>query len=138
VEVDVITNDMTAGLVTMRPFVPAKEFPKSLAFYEAVGFRSHALGEGLAHLQLGERTGCFGFLLQDHYVKEFAENFMMHLLVEDLDSWSAHLASLSLAERFDVQAPKSPKLEPWGLRVAYLWDPSGVLWHIAEEASLAG
>ena len=24
-------------------------------------------------------------------------------------------------------------MQPWGLRVAYLFDPAGVLWHIAER-----
>ena len=28
---------------------------------------------------------------------------------------------------------KPPALQPWGLRVLYLTDPTGVLWHIAEE-----
>jgi uncharacterized glyoxalase superfamily protein PhnB len=28
---------------------------------------------------------------------------------------------------------KKPALQPWGLRVGYLVDPSGVLWHLAER-----
>jgi uncharacterized glyoxalase superfamily protein PhnB len=28
---------------------------------------------------------------------------------------------------------KAPKLQPWGLRVLYLSDPTGVLWHIADR-----
>jgi uncharacterized glyoxalase superfamily protein PhnB len=24
-------------------------------------------------------------------------------------------------------------MQPWGLRVVYLFDPTGVLWHIAER-----
>ena len=39
--------------------------------------------------------------------------------------------TLSLRERFGVNTPKSPVGEAWGMRVAYVWDPSGVLWHIA-------
>jgi hypothetical protein len=34
------------------------------------------------------------------------------------------------SQRFYTDAPT---LQPWGLVVAYVWDPSGVLWHIAEE-----
>jgi len=26
-----------------------------------------------------------------------------------------------------------PELQPWGLRVRYLTDPTGVLWHIADR-----
>ena len=28
-----------------------------------------------------------GFLLQDFYEEDYANNFMMHLLVKDVDSW---------------------------------------------------
>jgi uncharacterized glyoxalase superfamily protein PhnB len=29
--------------------------------------------------------------------------------------------------------PAAPARQPWGLVVAYVVDPSGVLWHIAEQ-----
>ena len=32
-----------------------------------------------------------GFLLQDHYVKEFTENLQLHLLVKDADAWWAQI-----------------------------------------------
>ena len=56
----------------------------------------------------------------------------MHVLVENLQDWWAHIASLDLASRYGVASPRPPKLEPWGLLVAYVFDPSGVLWHFAE------
>jgi uncharacterized glyoxalase superfamily protein PhnB len=34
---------------------------------------------------------------------------------------------------FTLNWAKPPALQPWGLRVLYLTDPTGVLWHIAEE-----
>jgi hypothetical protein len=46
------------------------------------------------------------------------------------------LVALDLPGRFGVQAPKAPVMQPWGLRVAYVFDPCGVLWHVAER--LAG
>jgi len=58
---------------------------------------------------------------------------MMQLMVDDLDAWWSHVEALDLAARFDVQSPRPPAVQPWGLRVAYLFDPSGVLWHIAER-----
>jgi uncharacterized glyoxalase superfamily protein PhnB len=58
---------------------------------------------------------------------------MMQLMVDDLDMWWAHIESLDLTKRFGVPAPKPPAVQPWGLRVAYVVDPSGVLWHIAER-----
>ena len=35
--------------------------------------------------------GLPGFLLQDFYVKEFAEHLQMHLLVKDVDDWWAQI-----------------------------------------------
>ncbi len=128
------TGDLAATAVTMRPFLPAKDFALSRRFYTDLGFQATPLGDKMAHLQLGSRPGAFAFLLQDFYVKEFTKNLMMHLLVGDLDRWWAHIHALVLDERFGVPAPRPPKEEPWGLRMAYLWDPAGVLWHIAAES----
>ena len=48
----------------------------------------------------------------------------MHVLVENLQDWWAHIASLDLASRYGVASPRPPKLEPWGLLVAYVFDPN--------------
>jgi uncharacterized glyoxalase superfamily protein PhnB len=40
---------------------------------------------------------------------------------------------LDLPERFGVPAPRAPAVQPWGLRIAYVVDPAGVLWHVAER-----
>lgn len=29
--------------------------------------------------------------------------------------------------------PEPPAVQPWGLRITYLVDPSGVLWHVAQR-----
>jgi uncharacterized glyoxalase superfamily protein PhnB len=101
----------------------------SIEFYETLGFRAQVLDKKLASLTLGS----FSFLLQDFFVPEWAENFMMHLMVGNLDAWWDHIDGLALAANFGVPSPIAPKLQPWGLKVAYVFDPSGVLWHIAER-----
>lgn len=111
----------------MRPFLPAKDFDTSKRFYEALGFEKTLDGEVAIFM-----AGSGGFILQRYYQKEWAENFMMQIVVDDLDAWWSHLQSLDLAARFGVQAPKAPAMQPWGLRVAYVVDPSGVLWHFAQ------
>src|SRR3546814_12421880 len=65
---------------------------------------------------------------------------MIQLGVADLDRWWQHIESLELDKRFGVGPPRPPKEESWGLRVAYRWDPAGVLWHItaAGHAKPAG
>jgi uncharacterized glyoxalase superfamily protein PhnB len=50
-----------------------------------------------------------------------------------VDAWWAHITQLELPKRFGVRPPKPPAVQPWGLRVLYLTDPSGVLWHIAQR-----
>ena len=79
------------------------------------------------------RMGASGFILQKYFRREWAENFMMQLMVDDLDAWWTHVSSLDLPTRFGVPAPKAPKVQPWGLRIAYVIDPSGVLWHVAQR-----
>jgi len=111
-----------------RPFLPAKDYETSLRFYQAIGFETDSLGDTLAELSLGAHA----FLLQGFYVKELAENTMMHVLVDDVRAWWGHINSLDLGARFGVAPPIAPRVEPWGLTVAYVVDPSGVLWHFAE------
>jgi catechol 2,3-dioxygenase-like lactoylglutathione lyase family enzyme len=112
-----------------RPFLPAKDFAKSNAFYEALGFARELDGDDVAVYRIGATS----FLLQKYYQKEWAENFMMQLLVDDLDVWWQRIVSLDLPAKFGVPAPKPPTMQPWGLRIAYVVDPSGVLWHVAQR-----
>jgi catechol 2,3-dioxygenase-like lactoylglutathione lyase family enzyme len=121
-------NDLARTVRAMRPFVPAKNFETSRRFYSDLGFRIEPLGDGLAEMHLGPHS----FLLQDYYVEQWAGNFMMHMLVDDVNAWWSHIATLDLASRYGVEAPRPPKRESWGLNVAYVVDPSGVLWHIAD------
>jgi len=112
-----------------RPFLPAKDFELSKRFYETLGFVKELDASDVAIYRLGTSS----FLLQKHFQQQWAENFMMQLMVDDLDAWWARIRSLELAARFGVTEPKPPALQPWGLRVAYLVDPSGVLWHVAQR-----
>src|SRR5262245_10329738 len=114
--------------MTARPFLPAKDFEASKRFYAALGFNKVLDGE-VAIFQLGTSS----FILQNYFQKQWAENFMMQLMVDDLDAWWTRIVALDLPRMFGVPAPKPPALQPWGLRVAYVVDPSGVLWHIAQR-----
>lgn len=117
-----------AGTERVRPFLPTKDFDLSRRFYEALGFEK-VLDSEVAIFNAGSG----GFILQRGYQKDWAENCMMQLMVDDLDAWWARIESLTLAERFGVPKPSAPAMQPWGLRVAYLIDPAGVLWHISER-----
>jgi hypothetical protein len=123
-----LVGDLVPTIRAFRPFLPAKDYATSRRFYREIGFDEFPLGETMAELSLGKNA----FLLQGYYVKEWAEN-RMHVLVEDVQDWWTHIASLNLVSKFGVGAPSAPRPEPWGLTVAYVWDPSGVLWHFAQE-----
>jgi hypothetical protein len=116
-------------VVALRPFVPAKNFETSLRFYVDLGFAASPINGSLAILQLGP----FSFLLQEFDVEGFAGNLMMQLLVNDLDTWWRRIEALDLAGKYGVQPPRAPALQPWGLTVVYVFDPSGVLWHIVQN-----
>ena len=122
-------SPVPSGTELVRPFLPTRDLELSKKFYEAVGFQKLLDSSDVAIF----RAGSGGFILQRRYHKEWAENCMMQLMVDDLDSWWAHILSLDLPGRFAVQPPKAPALQPWGLRVAYLIDPCGVLWHVAQR-----
>ena len=111
-----------------RPFLPTKDMDISRAFYQALGFKIVLDSEVVIF-----EVGATSFILQRYYEKTWAENTMMQLIVDDLDARWAQIAALDLATNFKVQPPKPPKLQPWGLGVAFIYDPCGVLWHFAER-----
>jgi hypothetical protein len=119
------TVDLAGTLETMIPMVPAKDFGTSRRFYEELGFRPHVLKNELVEMRMGR----FSFILQNYYVKEWADNFVIHVRVSDVNMWWERITSLDLARRYGIKAV-APRPESWGL-VAGLVDPSGVLWRIA-------
>jgi hypothetical protein len=116
------------GTDVARPFVPAKDFEVSKRFYLAIGFDLLLDGE-VAIFGIGKTS----FILQNYYNKDWAENFMMQLLVEDVHAWWAHLNALNLPLSFPGTSLRKPEVQPWGLKISYLVDPSGVLWHVAQR-----
>jgi len=78
------------------------------------------------------RCGPSGFLLQKFYVPDHTNNFVMSLLVEDVDAWWEHVSAATKAFGLTVEKPAD---RPWGLRDFPLIDPSGVLWRIGQRLS---
>jgi uncharacterized glyoxalase superfamily protein PhnB len=117
-----------SGTELVRPFLPAKDFELSRSFYEALGFAKLLDGEVAIFA-----AGSGGFILQRYYQKDWAQNCMMQLMVDDLDACWARIDGLDLPGKFNVPPPRAPAMQPWGLRVAYVVDPAGVLWHIGER-----
>jgi catechol 2,3-dioxygenase-like lactoylglutathione lyase family enzyme len=114
--------------VEIKAFVPARDFALSLRFYVDLGFTIAWQSDDLACLHV---DGC-SFLLQRFYVKEHADNFMMHLVVPDVEAWWQHVVAQDIAVRYRVRA-LPPEDRPWGLRDFVIDDPTGVLWRIGQE-----
>jgi len=121
-------STIPSGTELARSYLPTKDFEVSTRFYETLGFEKVLDGEVAIF-----NAGSGGFILQRYYQKEWAENSMMQLMVDDLDAWWAHLSALDLPGVFGVHPPKPPATQPWGVRVAYVFDPSGVLWHVSQR-----
>jgi hypothetical protein len=111
-----------------RAFLPARDFAASAAFYETLGLRKLRDGDVAIF-----STGPGAFILTRRYDPVWAENCMMQLMVDDLDAWWTHIVALDLPGRFGVAPPRPPEMQPWGLRVAYFFDPAGIAWHVAQR-----
>jgi catechol 2,3-dioxygenase-like lactoylglutathione lyase family enzyme len=114
--------------IEIKAFVPARDFELSKSFYQDLGFTVAWSSDDLAYLHAGRSS----FLLQKFYVQQHADNFMMHMLVQDVEAWWAHVEKQELASRYNVRAMR-PEDRPWGIRDFTLDDPSGVLWRIGQN-----
>ena len=119
---------MNLAAVEIKAFVPALDFEASKAFYRTLGFEIPWSDEELAYVRHGDTS----FLLQAFDLPAFAANFQMHLLVENVDDWHRHVVASGVAERYGVKVGE-PGDQPWGMRDFTLFDPSGVLWRVAQN-----
>ena len=112
---------------SIRPFIGAENFELSRSFYRDLGFQESIISDSMSYFN----TNGLGFYLQKAYVKDWVDNSMIFLEVDDLDVYWNKLVALNLTEKY-----KNVRLVPirkydWG-RECFLHDPSGILWHIGE------
>ncbi|MFK7970204.1 MAG: glyoxalase [Bacteroidia bacterium] len=119
---------MTFNTLSIRAFVGANDFAESRAFYRDFGFEEIVIGATLSCFSYGENVG---FYLQDHAVKDWIDNSMLFLEVDDLDAFQTALHAKNLKLRYPAIRISAIKEEAWA-RTLFVHDPSGILWHIAE------
>jgi uncharacterized glyoxalase superfamily protein PhnB len=119
--------------VEVKAFVPANDFDLSKQFYQDLGFDLAWSDDHLAYF----RHGSSSFLLQNFYNEVHAGNFMMHLLVEDVDAWWRHVQDQGLPAKYSVHA-EPPADRQWGMRDFVFVDPTGVLWRVGQNLANAG
>ncbi len=118
----------TLRITEIKAFVPSKNFERSKQFYKDIGFTMASEGGGVAYFHFDHAR----FLLQNFCAESFAENFMMHILVEDVEAWWNQVNNSGVVAKYGVNLSKI-ELQPWRMRDFCLTDPSGVLWRIGQN-----
>lgn len=113
--------------ISIRPFIGAKDFETSRNFYRDLGFQESVLAHNFSFFQ----TEGLGFYLQDAYVRDWIDNSMIFLEVEDVDRYWNGLLALDLAARYEGVKLTPIRKYDWG-QECFLHDPSGILWHFGE------
>jgi catechol 2,3-dioxygenase-like lactoylglutathione lyase family enzyme len=113
--------------MSIRPFIGAENFELSRSFYRDLGFQEKVLSPNMSLF----KTDDLGFYLQDAYVKDWIDNTMIFLEMEDVDRYWNELLALDLPAKYQRVKLTPIRTYDWG-RECFLHDPSGILWHFGE------
>ena len=112
---------------SIRPFIGAKNFEESRNFYRDWGFEEIILDQNMSVF----KTGNFSFYLQNAFVKDWIDNTMIFLEVENVEQYWNDLVALNLTDKYKEARISPIKTYDWG-KECFVHDPSGILWHIGE------
>jgi catechol 2,3-dioxygenase-like lactoylglutathione lyase family enzyme len=112
---------------SIRPFIGAKDFEIARRFYNDFGFKEVSLGPEMSYFGIEG----FGFYLQKAYVKDWIDNTMVFLEVDDVRQFWEGLLKLELPSKYESVRVEPVRDYDWGSE-CFVHDPSGVLWHIGE------
>lgn len=118
---------MKQNVKSIRPFIGAQNFEVSRSFYQDLGFEEVVLDSKLSLF----RKQDIGFYLQDYYAKEWIDNTMVFIEVENVETYWEELISLHLTEKYESVQLTPTRIMDWG-KECFVHDPSGVLWHFGE------
>ena len=118
---------MKSNAISIRPFIGAKDFELSRCFYRDLGFQESALTPTMSLFKIDQ----LGFYLQDAFVKDWIDNTMMFLEVENVARYWEQLLALNLTSKYQNIKLTPIRVEHWG-KECFLHDPSGILWHFGE------
>lgn len=109
----------------IRPFLPSIDFKRSISFYKELGFEMTYEEEKLVIMTLGN----ISFFIQDAYVKDWAENTMIQLFVDDLEALYDKTYQLSKTYQ---EIKVNPIFQAHYGKTFHLISPEGVLWHMMQ------
>lgn len=120
---------MHLNTLSIRPFIGAKNYEISRKFYSELGFEEVILSPTLSYF----KRETLGFYLQNAYIKDWIDNTMVFMEVENVKEIYKQLIALDLPSKYpDVRVIPIRELD-WGSE-CFVHDPSGVLWHIGAFA----
>lgn len=113
---------------SIRTFIGAKNFEESRNFYTDLGFTESIITDKFSYFSVDEKLG---FYLQDYYLKDWIDNSMVFLEVDNVEEHWNDVQSLGLTAKYKTVKLVPIKVNDWG-REYFLHDPSGILWHFGE------
>ena len=119
------------SVTEIKAFVPSRDWALCKRFYQDLGFTMASEGGGVAYFYRDNAA----FLLCDYNTAGLDGGYHMHLLVQDVDAWWAHVQASGVAERYVAHGVALGAIaqQPWRMRDFTLTDPSGVTWRIAQN-----
>ena len=106
----------------MKIYVPARDFEESKRFYADLVFTLTEAWGGNVDVSLGPAV----FRLQNYYVKDWAENFMIQFEVEEARAWETYARSVIDTGSYQT-ARMMPSQQHGDVLITNVIDPSGVL-----------
>jgi len=113
--------------LSLEPFIPSgSDFEGSKRFFLALGFVIDWEDSNYVGFV---RDGC-KFILQNYDNKEFAQNLMITIQINNAEEFWKFVTEKQLAEQFGI-AISQPTKQPYGIEVNII-DLAGVCWHFVE------
>ncbi len=116
---------MNYNAVSIRTFIGAKNYDESRRFYKELGWKETVLFDNMVVIEVNDSLS---FYLQDYYVKDWINNSMVFLEVDDVEVCYEEIKAKGLVDKYKYVRLTDIKTLEWG-REFFLHDPSGVLWH---------
>ncbi|ULQ53411.1 VOC family protein [Flavihumibacter fluvii] len=113
---------------SIRPFIGAINFEESRHFYNDLGFEESVISREMSYFRVSPAVG---FYLQNAYVKDWVDNSMIFLEVDDVHEYWNELQNLGLQKKYTTVRLTPIKEYYWG-KECFMHDPSGILWHFGE------
>lgn len=109
----------------IQPFIPTLDFHVSRQFYLDFGFEISYEDDDLTLFKKDKVS----FFIQKYYIKDWAENTMLQLYVDNLEDLLQHIKKLK--ETYPMIKYTEIKEVHYG-KTIHLIDPAGVLLHLTD------